>query len=58
MTWRWSKTASVPALHPRCETVASKTMPLQAASMSGWELVNRNDKKSYEATVPGSEIVS
>jgi hypothetical protein len=26
--------------------------------MDGWELVNRNDKKSYEATEPGSIIVS
>lgn len=58
MVSKWSENGSIPVLHPRCETVSSKTMPLKPASMQGWELVNRNDKKSYEATEPGSIIVS
>lgn len=58
MLWKWSENASIPALHPRCDTVTSKTAPLKPISMKGWELVNRNDKKSYEATEVGSEIVS
>jgi hypothetical protein len=57
MLSKWSENATMPLLHPRCETVASKTMPLTPASMQGWELVNRNDKKSYETTEPGSIIV-
>ena len=53
----WDETYQYPTLHPKCESVNSKRAPLHPISMEGWELVNRNDKKSFEATKPGSQIV-
>lgn len=54
----WDETSSMPLLYPKCQSITSTKFPLQSLSTNGWESVDRNDKKSFEATVPGSEIVS
>ncbi|KAK9898571.1 hypothetical protein P389DRAFT_167095 [Cystobasidium minutum MCA 4210] len=52
----WDETSSMPLLYPKCQSITSTKFPLQPTVANGWESVDRNDKKSFEATVPGSEI--
>lgn len=54
----WDETSSIPVLYPKCQSITSSKFPLQPRTSNGWESVDRNDKKSFEATEPGSEIVS
>lgn len=53
----FDETSSMPILYPKCQSITSTKFPLQPLWANGWESVDRNDKKSFEATVPGSEIV-
>ena len=48
---------ALPLLKPFCKSIVSVKNPLYPVRTEGWEAVSRNDKRSYEATVPGSEIV-
>ncbi|CAD6578863.1 MAG: Delta(24)-sterol C-methyltransferase [Cyphobasidiales sp. Tagirdzhanova-0007] len=47
---------ALPLLKPFCKSIVSVKNPLYPVRTEGWEAVSRNDKRSYEATVPGSEI--
>lgn len=58
MLSKWDETSVVPVLHPKCQSITSTRFPLKPIRADGWEAVDINDKKSYQATVPGSEIVS
>ncbi|CAD6578859.1 MAG: CAP64 protein product - [Cyphobasidiales sp. Tagirdzhanova-0007] len=56
MLSKWDETSHVPLLHPKCQSVTSTKFPLTPSRNMGWERVDRNDKISYEATIPESEI--
>ena len=56
MLQKWDETSHIPVLHPKCQSITSTKFPLKPLRADGWESVDRNDKRSYEATVPGSEI--
>ena len=58
MLQHYDETSTMPLLHPKCNSITSTKFPLTPSRADGWEPVNRNDKRSFEATVPGSEIVS
>jgi hypothetical protein len=58
MLQHYDEESSIPLLHPKCNSITSTKFPLTPARKHGWAPVNRNDKRSFEATEVGSEIVS
>jgi hypothetical protein len=58
MLQKWSENGSLPISQPRCQSITSTKFPLKPVRADGWESYNRNDKRGWEATTPGSEIVS
>lgn len=58
MLQHFDEHSAIPIMHPKCQSITSTKFPLKPLRMDGWESVDRNDKRSFEATVPGSEIVS
>lgn len=58
MLYKYDPTSSVPVLDPQCRSVTSVKEPLHAVRTTGFQLVDRNDKKSFEGTQVGDEIVS
>lgn len=56
MLQKWSENGSLPISQPRCQSITSTKFPLKPVRAQGWEAYNRNDKRGWEATKPGSEI--
>jgi hypothetical protein len=54
----WDEKKALPVQKPYCKAINSVKDPLLPTTSSGWEPVERNDKRSFETETPGSEIVS
>ena len=55
---KYDDTSQIPMLNPKCSSITSVKTPLVPSRMDRWQSVNHNDKRSYESTVIGGEIVS
>lgn len=54
----YDETTTAVLQRPRCQSITSTRFPLKPTRADGWQEVSHNDKRSYEATVLGSEVVS